>query len=209
VKLSHLGEDGQPCADHAVNEDALLVWAAIGSRVSSFNHDIASKLQGLMMALDEIGEIVERGDNGDLVRATETANGALKEASAMLSANRQLTRTSTKTKAALRDIAKQAGERAGVGVLGDGGDAQIETVVPLLVQGLAVAIDAIAGTGRNRVIDVIGSVDAGRAKLVFASSAEPAKTIGEALAVATFVVARAGGELRCGKGRFAVELPVV
>lgn len=209
MTIGHLDEDGNPCADHPASLDALLVYATIGSRVSSFNHDIASKLQGMMMALDEIEEMFERLDSSDLQRATETAQGSLKEANALLQANRALTRTSTKSKTQLRELVRSAGDRVGVEVRGNVPDGEIETVVPLLAHGLGLAIDAIAGTGRSRFVDLIATREGDRARLVFASTADPTKTLGEALALASFVVTRANGELRCGRDRrLHVQLPV-
>ena len=208
--MKHLDEDGNECTQHATNSDALMTFAVIGSRVSSFNHDIASKLQGMMMALDEIEELLERVGDSDLRRATETAQQALKEASALLSTNRSLTRTSTKTKAELRDVVRAAGDRAGIEVRGDMPDGQLETVVPLLAQGLGLALDAIAGAGRGRFVEVIATREGDRAKLEFISTAEPAKSPGDAFALASFVIARTGGELRCGRDqRLHVQLPLV
>ena len=83
--MKHKGEDGNECTQHPTNSDALMTFAVIGSRVSAFNHDIASKLQGMMMALDEIEELLERVGDSDLRRATETAQQSLKEASASAS----------------------------------------------------------------------------------------------------------------------------
>lgn len=208
-EIGHLDEDGKPCGEHPASLDALLVYATIGSRLSSFNHDIASKLQGMMMALDEIEEMFERLDSSDLQRATETAQGSLKEANALLQANRALTRTSTKTKVQLRDVVRNAAERVGVDVRGDVPDGEIESVIPLLAHGLGLAIDAIAGSGRSRFVDLIASRDGDHCALVFASTAEPTKMLGDALALASFVVTRANGELRCGRDRrLHVRLPV-
>jgi peptide/nickel transport system substrate-binding protein len=55
-------------------DDAIGQLAAIGSRTPGFNHDIASKIQGVMMALDEI---VELSRDVDVQRAAETAQTAL------------------------------------------------------------------------------------------------------------------------------------
>ena len=210
IDVGHLDEDGNPCTEHAASLEALLVFATIGSRVASFNHDIASKLQGMMMALDEIEELHDRVGDSDLRRATETAQASLKEASALLSANRSLTRTGTKSKAALRDLVKTAGDRVGVDIRGSVPDGEVEAAIPLLAQGIGLAIDAIAGTGRARFVDVIASREGTRATLVFASTADPTKTLGESLALAGFVIKRANGELRCGRDRrLHVQLPLV
>lgn len=211
MKLEHLDEDGHACTRHAANLDAILTLAAIGSRVASFNHDIASKLQGLMMALDEIGDLIARdaAPDPDLRRAVETAQLSLAEASALLTANRALTRTSVRTKAALRDVVTAATERVGVALHGELPDGEVEAVVPLLVQGLGLALDAIAGTGRARTVDVAVTRDGARVELVFAAAGEPAKTVGDALALASFILAREHGELRCGRDhRLHVRLPL-
>src|SRR5262249_6816696 len=92
--------------------------AALGARMASFNHDIASKVQGLMMALDEIGELAPNMGDPDLARASETAMQALKELHALLSQNRALTKPPVKTKVALGELMRTAGARAGVGVRG-------------------------------------------------------------------------------------------
>jgi len=206
VTADHLDESGQPCTKHPANLDQILTYAAIGSRVSSFNHDIASKLQGLMMALDEIGELLEGSSNGDLRRATETAQSSLQEATTMLSANRALTRTGTKTKTELRDLLRAAGDKVGVTVRGDVLNGQIEAVVPLLAHSIGLAIDAIAGTGRGRAVDVTTSRDGAHVMCAFTSTAELAKNAGDAFALAAFVVGKAGGSLRCSP--LTIQLPI-
>ncbi|MDQ3338615.1 MAG: hypothetical protein M4D80_25910 [Myxococcota bacterium] len=207
--MKHLDEDGHVCTEHVPADDAILTLATIGSRVSTFNHDIASKLQGMMMALDEIEELLERIGDSDLRRANETAQQALKEASALLSANRALTRTSTKAKVQVRDLVRAAGQRANVDVRGDVPEGQVEGVVALLAQGLGLAIDALAGMGRNRFVDVIATREGEGVKLTFASTAEPTNALADSLLLAGFVIARANGELRCGRDRrLHVQLPL-
>ena len=208
--MKHLDEDGNVCTEHVPADDAILTLATIGSRVSSFNHDIASKLQGMMMALDEIEELLERLGDSDLRRANETAQQALKEASALLSANRSLTRTSTKTKVQISELVKLAGDRAHVEIRGAVPEGQVEGIVALLAQGLGLAIDALAGAGRGRFVDVIATREGELIKLTFASTGEPTKSLADALHLASFVIARANGELRCGRDqRLHVQLPLV
>ena len=209
MKLEHLDEAGQVCTQHPANADRILTFAAIGARAAGFNHDVASKLQGMMMALDELDELLERAGTTELRRAAETARGALDEAHALLSASRALTRTSTRTTAQLRDIVTVACERAGVSARGDAPQGQV-AVTPLLVQALGLAIEALAGTGSDRVVEVTASREGDRATLVFASPAAPTTTLGDALALASFVIAHANGELRCGRDhRLHVRLPLV
>lgn len=198
---SHLDENGEVCTEHPANLEALLTFATIGARMSSFNHDLASKLQGMMMALDEIDELLQRAGDPNLRRAAQTAQLSLKEASALLVANRALTRTGTRSRTALRDLVQAATGRMGIALRGALPDAELEATVPLLAHALGLALDALAGTGRGRALDVAASLDGARAQLVFTSPAEPTKVLGDALALASFVIGREGGELRCGRDR--------
>ncbi len=201
--MKHLDDTGAVCTHHPPNESSLLTLATIGSRVSSFNHDIASKLQGVMMSLEEIGDYVEREPDPGLRQAVEDAMTALKDATALLTANRALTRTATKTKASLSDVVRAAADRSGILVHGDISERQVETAVPLLTQALALVFDALAGGGRARTLSATMSGDA----VVLSSKAPPTPSLADALALAGFVVTNAGGELRCGDGTVSVRLP--
>ena len=71
--LGHADDAGGTCGKHAaVSADTMMQLAMIGSRASAFHHDCASKLQGLVMALDELGELAEGGD-ANMLRAIEAA----------------------------------------------------------------------------------------------------------------------------------------
>ena len=94
--MHHVDEDGHPCTHHApASTSELLALALVGSRAPSFNHDLASKLQGLMMAVDEISEV-----SGEVpppvMRAIQTAQGALRDVLALLTTNRALTKPPVK-----------------------------------------------------------------------------------------------------------------
>jgi hypothetical protein len=105
---------------------------------------------------------------------------------------------------------KTAGDRAHVEVRGDVPEGQVEGVIALLAQGLGLAIDALAGTGRGRFVDVIATREGDLMKLTFASTADPTKTFADALHLASFVITRANGVLRCGRDRrIHVQLPLV
>src|SRR5581483_1744797 len=94
--IGHVDDAGQPCARHApVATETLLHLAMVGSRASAFHHDCASKLQGLVMALDELGELSEHGDP-QVLRAIEAAMESTKELHALLNMNRALTKPPSK-----------------------------------------------------------------------------------------------------------------
>ncbi|HEX8106419.1 MAG TPA: hypothetical protein VF516_01775, partial [Kofleriaceae bacterium] len=93
----HVDETGAPCTRHpAISPASLYQLAMVGSRAPAFHHDCASKLQGLVMALDELSELTENGDP-QLIRAVETALEASRELNALLNLNRTLTRPATRT----------------------------------------------------------------------------------------------------------------
>ncbi len=210
TELGHLGDDARPCARHAeVSLDAILQLAAIGSRMAGFNHDIASKLQGLMMALDEINELA--GPDTELSRTADMAQAALQDLNRLLVSNRTLTKPPVRTRVGLAELTARASERYSVVVRGTIPNAEVELAVPLVIHALALALDASAGPGRSRSLDVDGRIiDGKRAELSFASTPIPANNASESLAIASWVLAREGGELRCAPdARVIVRLPIV
>src|SRR5215510_5393944 len=93
----HVDENGAPCARHAaISQVSLYRLAMIGSRASAFHHDCASKLQGLVMALDELTELTENGDP-QVIAAIEAAIEASHALSALLNIDRALTRPAART----------------------------------------------------------------------------------------------------------------
>ena len=208
--LAHLDETGRPCERHPRAElDPILHLAVIGSRMVGFNHDLASKIQGLMMSLDELSELLEPGGSSELERATETAQAAVKELAQLLTLNRGLTKPPVRTRVALREVATRAGERAGVVLRGTLPDVDVELAVSLATQGLALALDAAAGTGRNRSLEAVTSNEASRVELSFPIAPTTNASTSEYLAIAAWVFAREGGELRCSSdARLVLRLPV-
>ena len=72
MTIQHLDEQEMPCTWHAnATFEELMVLAIVGSRAQGFHHDVASKLQGLQMSLDEISERCQH--DPQLTRATESA----------------------------------------------------------------------------------------------------------------------------------------
>ncbi|HEU4734738.1 MAG TPA: hypothetical protein VFT22_42900, partial [Kofleriaceae bacterium] len=211
--IEHVDETGAPCARHApVSADALLQLAMVGSRASAFHHDCASKLQGLVMALDELSELTEHGDP-QLLRALEAALDSTRELNALLATNRALTKLAARTAIGVTDLVRRAAQRVGVTLQGGQGtasDAMVDVAVPAMTHALALAIDVAAGAGRGRTValgaELVGEV----VELVLASSATPPSNASEALAIASFVIARDGGKLWCTAAgdRLHVRLPL-
>jgi hypothetical protein len=207
----HRDESGNPCTRHVpASDDALLALAAIGSRMPGFHHDCASKLQSLMMTVEELGEVAQ---TDDLRQVIEGAAQALRELNELFAHNRALAKAPAPRRALLSDLVRASAARAGVKLRGDAGAYEIETAAPALIHALAMVLDVVAGPGNlGRTVELTVSSDDHTVLLDVAgppqASAKPAPNTSEILAIASFVVGREGGELRCINGgeRFSVRL---
>ena len=209
--LVHLDDQGRPCANHPhASHDSLFALAMIGARASSFHHDIASKLQGIMMALDEISELTEQQPDADLRRATDTATGALKELNQLLNVNRALTKPPSRTRQALGELVAVASRRVGVAVRGELPQLNHDVAGPAVTLALTLALDVAGGTGRARVVDLASEVRGSTLALTLTTSRPSPGNAGESLAIAAWILARDGGSLRCGSGgdQLLVQLPI-
>lgn len=207
--IEHVDETGAPCARHpAAALESLFQLALVGSRAPVFHHDCASKLQGLVMALDELRELAANGDP-ELSNVVETALDSMRELHAVLNLNRALTKPPERTEIALRELVTSAAERAGVRLHGTLPDAMVSVAVPSATHALALTIDVAAGLGRGRTLVVAAELAGGEVELVLPVSAPSPADASEFLALASFVVARDGGRLWCATAgdRLFVRLP--
>ena len=208
-RRDHVDETGALCARHApLSQDALYQLAMVGSRASAFHHDCASKLQGLVMALDELTELTEHGDP-NVLRAVETAIEASRELNALLNVNRALTRPAARSPIELRELVARGAERVGVVVHGVLPDAAVGVSVAPMTHAVALAIDVAAGTGRGRSLAVSAEVVERGVELALHSSPLQAPTAGDMLAIVGFVVERDGGRMWCSSAgtRLMLRLP--
>ena len=209
--LVHLDEEGRPCASHPqATQDALFALAMLGARASSFHHDIASKLQGIMMALDEISELIEHQPDADLRRATDTAHTSLKELNTLLNTNRALSKPPTRTRQAGRDLFAAAARRVGVNIRGELPAVSHDVAAPAATLALGLAFDVAGGSGRARSVEVSGDVLDGRLSVTLSTTRPAPSNAGESLAIAAWILARDGGDVRCTPAgdRLVVHLPV-
>lgn len=207
--IEHLDETGKPCTRHPVTHEKLLAYATLGSRVSGFHHDAASKLQSLVMALDEISELI--GEDGSDVRtATETAQGALRQLHILLTANRALAKPPQLARTLLAELLARAGERHAVKLRGDVPSIEVMVAPPSMTHAFALLLDMIAGPpSGGRTVEVTIESDGDRVKLVLAGNVEATHpNANELIAVASFVVGREEGALQCAPKGFVVELPL-
>ncbi len=192
----HLDATGAPCGHHAApRSEVLLQLALVGSRAPAFHHDCASKLQGLVMALDELGELTEHGDP-QVLRALEGALEASRELNALLNINRALTKVPAKADIAVQALVSRAAQRVAVTVQGALPDALVGVAVPAMTHGLALVFDVAAGPGRGRALEITGAQVPGGVELAIAAATSPANA-SEHLALAAFVLHRDGGRLWC------------
>lgn len=207
ARLDHLDDDDQPCPHHpAAALDAILALATLGARTGGFNHDLASKIQGLMMSLEELVELLG-AIPADAADALATAQLAVRELNQLLAQHRALVRSPARARHAVAAIATQAAARSRVELRGAIPDHAVDVSAPHVVHALALAIDLAAGDGERRAIDVTVTEADGQIELALASAPGRARG-GEALALAAWLLAREHGALRCRDGAIAIRLPI-
>ena len=213
--IEHFDDTGQPCARHApASVDHLLALASLGSRMPSFHHDAASKLQSLMMALDEISELADTAP-AELRQAADTAHTALRELHQLFTANRALAKSPQRKRTALGELITRAAERSGVKLRGELVSVDVDVAPASSTHALATLLDLVAGAAHlGRVVDVAVALEISKATLTLTGPAEaaakPPATANDSIALAAFLIAREDGEVRCGADgqRFVVRLPV-
>jgi hypothetical protein len=207
--LDHVDEHGQACTRHAPAREKLMMYAALGSRVSGFHHDAASKLQSLVMALDEISELIGE-EPSDVRTATQTAQASLQQLHVLLTANRALAKAPQVVRTLLPELLARSAERHGVRLSGEVPSMEVLVAPPSMTHAFAMLLDMVAGApAQGRRVDVGVSSENGRATIRIAGGVEPTHAnVSELIAIATFVVARESGALRCATKGFVVELPL-
>lgn len=205
----HLDEDGQPCTRHdPVKRDVLLGLALLGSRSQGFNHDLASKLQGLVIALEELDELAGKRGDDELRRTAAEASAAAQEVAELLAANRALARTTSRSAEPLRELLQRAGERSGVVLSGELPDVEVPVVAPVAIQALALVLDVAAGPGRGGRLAITCRRTGPELELALAVVTPAPPHAGEHLALASETLHHDGIELRCGSDRILLRMPV-
>ena len=210
MTIQHLDEQESPCARHpTATIEELMFLAIVGSRAPGFHHDVASKLQGLAMSLDEISELSQNDPR--LTRAAETALDSFGAVLALLNANRALTKPPTRTSVSFREILARAAERVYVSLAGELVDATIEVSAPATIHALSLVFDLAARPGPGRTLPATAKINGTHIELRLGCSPSPPSNSGESLALATFVLGRDRGSLRCTESgtHLIVRLPLV
>lgn len=201
---SHFDETGAPCTRHVpIESDVILSYAAIGARVSSFHHDVASKLQSLMMALDEISELA----NEDLRPVAITAMTSLQELNALLAVNRALAKAPQRKPTQLRELVARAAERHGVKVRDELPEVEVVVALPSIAHALDMLLDMLAGPlkgPRAVAIDVTRTSDRVALALTATTTFDAQNELVE---LAAYLLSREEGALTCNPHGFVVVLP--
>jgi hypothetical protein len=209
LAIEHIDDTGAPCPRHpAASAASLFQLAMVGSRAPAFHHDCASKLQGLLMALDEMSELTEHGDP-QLLRALEVAVEASRELNALLNVNRALTKPAVRGPIAVRTLVGQAADRVGVRLQGALPDAVVGVAAPSVTHAVALALDVAAGAGRGRSLPIAAALVDRDVELTLTAQLPAPSNASESLAIATYVLVRDGGALWCAEGgaQLVVRLP--
>jgi hypothetical protein len=207
----HLDESGQPCTRHApASPQGMLALALLGSRLPSFHHDVASKMQSLMMAVEEIADLAE---TSELQAAAATASTAVRDMQAMFMANRALQRPPVRRPTPLGELIASAAMRGGVKTRGELPAHDVDIALPTITHAVAIVFDLVAGPIKlGRTIELTATV-VGEHVVVTATGpasaleAPPANAT-DVLALANFALVREHGELRCAPNGFAIWLPL-
>lgn len=204
----HLDESGEPCTRHApASPQGLLALALLGSRMPSFHHDVASKIQSLMMAIEELEEIAQGAD----VRAVAaTASIAVRDMQTLFMANRALSRPPVRKPTPLRELIAAAAQRAGVKTRGELPAQLVEISLSAITHAIAIVLDLAGGpTKQGRTVELSTEISGKHAIVTIGAAAgDPPANASEVLALAGFALLREQGELRCGPGSFAIWLPL-
>ena len=117
----------------------------------------------------------------------------------------------SKSRTTFAEIAARASERVYVSLKATIPAATLEVSSPSLIHALALVFDVAGGPGRGRSLAATTELAGGRVAMTLPASPELPPNAAESLALAAFVFAREGGELRCAdEGRaLIVRLPVV
>lgn len=198
MTIDHTNDKGQPRTRHPVTTtDQLMNLALVGSRAPGFHHDIASKLQSLMMSVDEIGELAET--DAQIKRAADTALEALREVLALLNVNRALTKPPVRAAVPLRELLDRASARVYVTLRGVLVDATVHVSAPSTIHALALAFDVAAGPGRGRMLPATALLANSHVELRLTCSLPAPAESAESITLASFVLARDGGSLACAE----------
>ena len=186
--------------------DQLMQWAAIGSRISGFHHDSASKLQSLMMALDESTELLGE-ERPEVARSLEIAMTALRELHGLLTENRSLAKAPARKDMKLADLLKRASARAGVRLTGDIPELTVHVAPPSMVHAIALLLDAHGGPPQGARVIAVDVKQESRLIVALTGAATQESAL-DPIAVATWLIEREDGAVFSAPAGVQLHLPL-
>lgn len=206
---THDDETGKPCTRHPDPSPVnMLALALLGSRMPSFHHDVASKLQSLMMAIDELQELVE---GVELAAAAGAAATAVRELTTLFATNRALAKAPQRRPTPVGELFARAAERGGVRTTGELPPCTVEIALPSIAHACAVILDLAAGPMTlGRAVEIAGTIE-GKTLVVIVTGPPGAplpNNAGDVLALATFALEREQGSLQCDGERYVIRIPL-
>jgi hypothetical protein len=181
-------------------------WAAVGSRISGFHHDSASKLQSLMMALDESTELIG-DDRPEVARSLAVAMTSLRELHALLTENRALAKAPARKDIKLAELLKRASSRAGVKLTGDIPDLTVHVAPPSMVHAIGLLLDVHAGSQQGARVIAIETRAETRAIVALTGTAPQTSAL-DPITIATWLVEREDGAVFSAPAGVQLHLPL-
>lgn len=172
--------------------------ALIGSAAGAANHDLGSRLQSLLMALDELEILAET--HPDITPLLGALRESTDSAIELLAANRALVR-GKRERIAVADLVTRASRRAGVRVSADGVADSIDGPVEVLVQAIALVIELASAGDPLRIVPVTLAATSVTLPCATADSTK--------LVVAKAAIEAAGGRLVISTDQVAISFDSV
>jgi hypothetical protein len=215
----HVDESGVPCERHPTGmSSGVLHHALVGSRTQGTHHDLASRLQSLLMAIEEIVELAQQTPkDGDLRIAADTALAALTQANDILAAHRSFARGSgERVRAFVRDLLTRASRRTGVSVdVSSLGDVEINVLPARAEQALALLLEVLGAdlVAARKVTAEVEITDTSTVlTLRGGDPGAPRAQATDLVTLASYALGCDHGRLRCGAAgepdRFIIAYPV-
>jgi len=207
--LVHLDENCAPCSRHRVSPDNLFTLALLGSGIVHFHHELASTLQRLMMAFDEITETSAEVEG--IRDAAAIAQHSLEELKGLLASSRALAKASKRECNSLSEILAYAAERTRITLRGEIPNVMVHVAAPSFTFAMSLLLDLAADPNTKlRTADVMIAADDAEVNITIVAPREHQMRThaNEHVSLVAFLLSREGGELRCDQERFKLRLPV-
>jgi hypothetical protein len=207
--VGHTTETGAPCPHHVARVEDLVTPATLGAACFAALHDLASALQGVGAAIDELDFTV--GTDPKLRPLVDAAMEANERATALFVAQRGMIRDPAKRvekvelAALINRATHQAAHKPQIGTLAAG---TVDVAIPVIAQVVAAMVDAAAAGAGAPTVTAAAAGDTVAITVVASAPAPAPASIGATLAICARSAEAHGGAVQCGEreGRAAYTL---